>query len=397
MLNVEDLPSLKKIANVIITEGSSGQLIIFCIPTENIWMKWKDLLITALNNQSNEKNKNQIWHMHTADEDSDTPKKDLADFLSLGEYASLDEILDSSGNDSPIAIELLCAGSLKKPWQDFINKTARFFRVSDSYNKNRVVCIFAIAPPSYPPIKVNAGMRCYGFWNPLRWEESRLIVADNFSEKENAMARAWRISTYTGAANSDPYLIKLLSINSPRSLSDLKKEIFSNRKANERTDNNANIETRFYDEKSWDVPSGLTKKWLSGDIIGNTLDRGSIIPWQNISDDNFDNIFSRTIWREQVAGLYPLLMEITYFTSEIITKTKGKKWKNYLTSGENIGSETEPGVILAIFKENNLGELPDKVFKLLRQLRIVRNKLAHLKPVDLKDVNQVWTLFDKIT
>jgi len=397
MLKVEDLPSLKNIAKVIISEGSFGQLIIFCIPTKNIWRTWKEFLKTALNNRLNEKNQKQIWSIHTADRNSNTPKEDLAEFLGLGKYASLNEILASSGNDSPIAIELLCAGNLKKPWQNFINKIGRFFRVSDSYNINRVVCMFVIAPPLYPPIQIDAGIRCYGFWNPLRWEELRLIIADNFSGKENVMSRAWRISTFTGAANSDPKLINLLSRNSPRSLSDVKKAVLSIRANNNETNNNANIENRFHDEKRWDIPSGLTKKWLSGDIIGNTLDRGSIIPWQNISDSNFDNIFSRTVWREQVAGLYPLLMEITYFTSEIITKTKGKKWKNYFNSDDNIGSETEPGVILAIFKENDLGLLPDKIFKLLRQLRFVRNKLAHLKPVDFKDVNQIWILFNKIT
>jgi hypothetical protein len=395
MLNIEDLPSLKNIAKMILSEGSAGQLIIFCIPTENIWIEWKELLITALNNRLNEKNQKQIWGLHTADRNSNTPKEDLANFLSLGNYAGLDEILASSGTDSPIAIELLCKGNLKKPWQDFINKVARFFRISDSFNTNRVICIFAISPSLYPPIQVDAGMRCYGFWNPLRWEELRLIVADSFSENENVMSRAWRISTFTGAANSDPNLVNLLSRKSPRSLSDVKKEILSSRKDNDHIDNNASIENKFYEEKNWDVPSGLTKKWLSGDIIGSTLDRGSVIPWQNISYDNFDNIFSRIVWREQVAGLYPLLMEITYFTSEIITKIKGEKWKIYLNSDDNIGSETEPGVILSIFEEHNLGRLPDKIFKLLHKLRIVRNKLAHLKPVDLKDVNQIWNLFDK--
>lgn len=397
MLNVEDLPSLKNIAEVILSEGSSGQLIIFCIPTEDVWMKWKDFVLNALKNRLNERGESQFWDTLAADNNSSSPQKDIAEFLGFGIDADLNEILASYGSESPLIIELLCGEKLKKPWQNFINNTARFFRVSDSYNAHRLICIFLISPSFYPPVQINAGIRCYGFWNPLRWEELRLLVADNFSEKENVMSRAWRIGTYTGAANSDPDLINRLSRNSPRSLSDVKKEVLICRVQADRSGNGSSIDNRFFEERRWDIPSGLTEKWLAGSILGSTLDRGGIIPWQHISDNDFDNVFARTIWREQVTGLYPLLMEITYFTSEIVSRVMGEKWKTYLDSGDNAGSETEPAVILEIFKKHRLGSFPNRIHRLLHQLRIVRNKLAHLEPVDFKDVNQIWTLFDQVS
>jgi len=397
MLNIEDLPSLKNIAEVILSEGSSGQLIIFCIPTENIWSKWKEYLLNALKARLNERGQKQFWETHAADRNSSDPQQNIAEFSGLTNDACLDEIFTSYGSESPIIIELLCRGRIKDPWKKFIDNTARHFRISDSRNANRIICIFLVSPSSYPPIKIDAGVRCYGFWNPLRWEETRLLVTDNFSDKENVMSRAWRVSTYTGAANSDPELITQLSINSPRSLSDVKKEVLSFRKKND-APTTTEMVNRFHDEKRWNIPAGLTPKWLSGEIIGSTLDRGALIPWQKISEHDFDNVFSRTIWREQVAGLFPLLMEITYFTSEIITRIMGKKWRNYLKSEDSMLAETEPGVILSIFKENkmDLGCLPNRTNKLLHQLRVVRNKLAHLEPVDLRDVNQIWTLFEKI-
>ena len=396
MLNVEDLPSLKNIAEVILSEGNSNQLIIFCIPTENIWIKWKDFILNALKNKINERGESQFWETLIADNKTSSPQKDIAAFLGFRNNADLSEILSSYGSESPLIIELLCNKKLSDPWQSFINKAARFFRIFDSGNAHRLICMFLISPPTYPPVQINVGLRCYGFWNPLRWEEFRLLVADKFIGEENVLSRAWRISTYTGAANSDPDLILMLSRNSPRSLSDVKKQVTNTFKVEKRK-NDTNTVNRFFEEKRWDIPVGLTNKWLNGNIVGNTLDRGSIIPWHCISDEDFEDNFSRTLWREQVAGLYPLLMEITFFTSEIISEIMGSKWKSYLNSGENPDSETEPGVILGIFKEYKLGFLPDKIFNLLHKLRKVRNKLAHLKPVDFKDVNQIWTLFDQIS
>jgi hypothetical protein len=396
MLNVSSLPSLKNIAETILSEGDAGQIIVFCIPSKAVWVKWKDYLITALNSRLTERGVNQIWDSHIANPESINPMEDIAEYIGIDQYAGQEEIL-AYGNESPIIIELFCEGSLSNTWQDFITKLARFLRISDSQNSNRVVCLFMISPPSYPPIKIDTCIRCYGFWNPLRWEELRLLVVNTFTDKENVMSKAWRTSTYTGACNSDPDIITELSRTGPRSLHEVKKAVLSYRTDTKSNDNKAIIENRFHEELDWDIPSGLTNKWLSGNILGTTLDRGNIIPWQNISDDNFEKVFSKAVWREQVAGLYPLLMEITFFTSEKISQINGDRWKQYLDNDNDLSSETEPGVILSIFRENNLGRIPNKIFNLLKQVKSVRNKLAHLEPVDYQEVNRIWSLFDQIS
>ena len=396
MLNVSSLPSLKNIAETILSEGDAGQIILFCIPSKDVWIKWKDYLITALNNKLTERGRSQIWENHIADIESSNPMEDIADYIGIDPNAGPEEIL-AYGNESPIIIELYCEGSLPNTWQDFIKKLARFLRISDSQNSNRVVCLFMIAPPSYPPIKINTCIRCYGFWNPLRWEELRLLVVNNFTNKENVMSKAWRTSTYTGASNSDPDIITELSRKGPRSLHEVKEEVLSYRTDTKSHNNKVSIENRFHEELNWDIPTGLTNKWLSGNILGTTLDRGNIIPWQNISDENFEEIFSKAVWREQVAGIYPLLMEITYFASEKISQIRGRRWKTYLHTDDDLASETEPGVILSIFRENNLGRIPGKIFNLLKHVKSVRNKLAHLQPVDYQEVNRIWSLFDQIS
>nr|WP_321402068.1 hypothetical protein [uncultured Desulfobacter sp.] len=396
MLNVSSLPSLKNIAETILTEGDAGQIILFCIPSIVIWSKWKEYLITALNSKLTEMGRSQIWENHIADAESSNPMKDIAQYIGIDQHAGPEEIL-TYGNESPIIIELFCEGSLPNAWQNFITTLARFLRISDSQNSNRVVCLFIISPPSYPPIKIDTCIRCYGFWNPLRWEELRLLVVNNFTDKENVMSKAWRTSTYTGASNSDPDIITELSRKGPRSLHEVKKAVLYYQTHTKLHNDNVSIENRFHEELSWDIPPGLTKKWLSGNILGTTLDRGNIIPWQNISVENFEEVFAKAVWREQVAGIYPLLMEITYFASEKISQVKGECWKKYLTTNDGLASETEPGVILSIFRKNSLGTIPVRIFNLLKQVKSVRNKLAHLEPVDYQEVNRIWRLFDQIS
>jgi len=99
---------------------------------------------------------------------------------------------------------------------------------------------------------------------------------------------------------------------------------------------------------------------------------------------------------ESANALYPLLMEITFFASEKISQIVGDRWKRYLNNND-LASETEPGVILSIFRENNLGRIPNKIFNLLKQVKSVRNKLAHLQPVDYQEVNRIWSFFDQIS
>ena len=399
MLRIEELPSLKNIADVILKEGRAGQLILFSFPTEDVWEKWQEFFLESLRIRLNERGEEPFWDVFSADNNSLTPEHDIAEFLGLPPSSGQMGILTACGSDPPLIIELLCDGSISPKWQSFIKETARFFRVYDSSFTSRLICLFLISPGIFPPEQANAGMRCYAFWNPLHWEEIRLIASDLVNEKENVLSRAWQISTYAGAANADPAVIAILSKNIPRSLDEVSDNIRSIRKEKKRVLGNVKIdEKRFFDEKQWDIPTGMREDWLEGALWGYTLDRSTVIPWDYVADKDFNRMLKRTIWREQVAGLYPLLMEITSLTSKIITRAKGSQWESLLQAGDNDMSITEPGAIISIFKDNvNLGQLPERISRLLYQLRFVRNKLAHLEPIDLKDVQKIWSLFIKIT
>lgn len=397
MLTIDLLPSLREIAETIISGDDSGQLILFCFPSKNVWLKWKDFLVTALSSCLSEAGRPVIDEIIQADILSDEPQKDLADKLSVDDYIELDEILASYGGASPIVLELLCEGSLPVSWQKFIYNVARFFREQNSVDSKRSICLFLIAPPKLPPVKVEPGVRCFSFWNPLKWEEIRILVEDNLEGQEDVMAKSWFVSTYTGASNSDPELISALLAKLPRSLEDVKNTVLKAQQESSQHETMPPNIPRFFEEKRWDVPAGMADQWLKDQIHGNTLDRGSLVPWGKCPNNFLDSSFMRVVWREQVAGLYPLLMEVSFLTAEMISNKNGNEWKKYAASKNNgMCLETEPGEILRVFRENkDLKGLPLKSYELLQNLRIARNKLAHLEPVDFKDVRQIWALFER--
>ncbi len=398
MVKIEELPSLKSVADVIITESRAGQVIIFSFPTAEVWGRWRHFFLESLRNRLVELGEEPFWDVLIAVNDSSSPQKDIADFLGISSPLDQAAILNAGVNDPPLIIELSCDGSIGVAWQRFIKDTGRFFRVYDSCGSSRVICIFLIAPDEIPPIQVDVGLRCYAFWNPLRWEEVRMIVAASLSKEENVLVRAWQICTYAGAANADPKVIDGLARSSPGSLAEIKSVIVTGREQLRSPIVDNHYVGHFFAEKQWDVPVGMTKAWLLGALWGYTLDRGALIPWDQVADSDLDQVISRTIWREQVAGLYPLLMEITVFTSEIITIIRGPHWQKYLVSSEIDRAATEPGSIITIFRENReLRKLPEKIYKLLLQLRAVRNKLAHLDPVELNDVQKIWSLFNHVS
>lgn len=392
MLTIGSLPSLRGIAEAIISGDDSGQLILFSFPSKDVWGKWREVFLEALDTCLSERDKGTLVDGIIAmAPGSDNPQNDLAEKLEIDEPV-FDEILASYGDDPPIVLELDCDGHLEPTWQGFLSDVARYYRTYDSSYTKRSICLFLTSPPHIPPIEPAPGVRCFSFWNPLLWEEVRLLIGANIGQSENAILKAWVVSTYAGSANLDPEVVGRLLQQEPRSLREVREIV---RAYCDEYKGAKKVHQHFpslIDEKRWDVPHGLSEPWLKGNIHGHTFNRGNSIPWEKCCDSFREATLDRAVWREQVAGLFPLLMEITAITSDIITHTKGRKWH------EMCEDTTEPGKILDVFHGNkSLGSLPQKIYQLLQELRISRNKLAHLDPVDFRDVSQIWSLFEQIS
>ncbi len=392
MLTIGSLPSLRGIAEKIVLGDTSGQLILFSFPSQQVWLKWQEYFVAAMDACLGENGREALYDgIISMDPSSENPQNDLAEKLAVDDHG-LDELLASYGNDPPIVLELNCHGRLDPTWQSFLSDTARYYKTHDSAYSKRSICLFLISPPKIQPIVTAPGVRCFAFWNPLQWEEIRLLIGANIDQPDNAISKAWIVSTYAGAANLDPEIMAKLLQQEPRSLRDVR-EIVSvycdDCKSEKEVSKNFSSLT---EEKRWDVPQELSTPWLQGKLHGYTFNRGDNIPWEKCCKSFQNTTLDRAVWREQVAGIFPLLMEITAISSEIITQIKGKKWK------VSCSDTTEPGKILDVFHGNSsVGILPKKLYDLLQNLRISRNKLAHLEPVDFRDVSQIWSLFEQIS
>jgi hypothetical protein len=371
---------------------TSGQLILFSFPSQQIWLKWQKYFIAAMDACLGENGRGALYDgIISMDPDSDNPINDLAEKLASDDLR-FDELLASYGNDPPIVLELNCEGKLNPFWLRFLSDTAKYYKTHDSAYSKRSICLFLISPPQIQPIDGAPGVHCFAFWNPLQWEETRILIDSNIDQSDNAISKAWIVSTYSGAGNLDPEIIDKLIQQEPRSLWE-DREIVNNYcdERNSEKEVSKNFSS-LIEEKRWDVPQELSIPWLQGKLHGHTLNRGDNIPWEKCCESFKNTTLDRAVWREQVAGIFPLLMEITAISSDVITHIKGKKWKNSCLD------TTEPGKILDVFHESSsLGKLPKKLYELLQHLRISRNKLAHLEPVDFRDVSQIWSLFEKIS
>jgi hypothetical protein len=392
MLTIGSLPSLRGIAEKIVLGDTSGQLILFSFPSQQVWLKWQEYFIAAMDACLGENGRGALYDgIISMDSESEYPQKELADKLALDDFG-LDEVLASYGNDPPIVLELNCEGRLNAAWGNFLSDTAKYYKTHDSAYSKRSICLFLISPPQIPPMEAAPGVRCFAFWNPLQWEEIRLLIGANIDQPDNAISKAWIISTYAGAANLDPEVIAKLLQQEPRSLWDVREIVSAycdGCKSEKEVSKNF---SSLVEEKRWDIPQELSNSWLQGKLHGHTFNRGDNIPWEKCCESFKNTTLDRAIWREQIAGIFPILMEITAISSEIITQIKGKKWR------ESCSDTTEPGKILDVFHgRNSLGRLPKKLYDLLQNLRISRNKLAHLEPVDFRDVSQIWSLFEQIS
>ena len=398
MLTIGSLPSLRSIAATIVSGDESGQLVLFSFPSREIWVKWKDSFLEAMDACLSERGRGVLYDgIITMDPDSSNPLNDLAEKLAV-DMPLLNEILVSYSGEPPIVLELDCKGRITDQWQSFLTDLARYYRTHESVYSKRSICLFLSSPHQLPPIETAPGVRCFSFWNPLQWEEVRLYFDKKIGQVDNPIVKSWLVSTYTGAANSDPDIIAELLQSEPRTLRDVRTLV---KRYCDRFQHNKEVTQQvssFIAEKKWEVPLGASAPWLNCQLYGHSLTRGGHVPWEMCSSTFLRSTLDRAIWRELVAGLYPLLMEITAITSEIITQQKGREWRELMPAQDDETSfDTEPGEILNIFYQNkSLGMLPQKIYQLLQQLRLTRNRLAHLEPVDYSDVNQVWSLFDRV-
>ena len=241
--------------------------------------------------------------------------------------------------------------------------------------------------------KPSPATKHFYLWNALRWEDMRCLGASWLDgETTNPLMRAWQVSSYTGAANGDPFLLREICSQAPRFLSEINATV----RANITRSPNAATPERMITprtESRWDVPDSSHKEWSEGNLLGITLERGPQVPWEQIPSGDLEAFAERLIWQEQVTSLLPTILEFTRQTGEWISRHLSPDWERYIVEENDPFTAVEPGKILLIFARNRLGSLPDSIYRLLQALKEARNNLAHMSPMDASSVDKVWNAY----
>ncbi|MDE2915517.1 MAG: hypothetical protein OXL68_21690 [Paracoccaceae bacterium] len=249
---------------------------------------------------------------------------------------------------------------------------------------------------AFPPIDLGVGIRIRALWNAVRWEEVRLLVDSMLPPNENALGRAWRVAVYSAASCSDPKIMSLLCRLMPNSLletANIVMETIADRPREEGTPSSL-----FVPDQRWEVPPAAVSGWARGVIGGVTLERGTSLNIAALQEQDARRHILASIWREQVAGLLTIVIEMGFSIAQAVTNEVGRGWL-----GENPVSlilpdgriNLEPAEVLERLRGPPRTQIPRTLWQTLLLLRDTRNDLAHMRPVDYGRVRELWQKYDQ--
>jgi len=291
---------------------------------------------------------------------------------------------------SPVVLSIRFETRALNQWQGCFRKLERLYERGIQQGELRGLLVMTRGLPVLEPSR-SAAISKLALWNPLRWEDLRMLAASWLDTVDaEPLMRSWQIASYTGAANGDPFLLRKICQAAPASLGALRACVLSShprRRKGVSTEGLSLVKV----ETQWTVPPIYEQMWSRGELIGVTLDRGALVPWDALSDDAVEEYEGRLIWQEQVTTLLPTLMQFSRQIGLWIDRHHVPGWEGYLQGAAD--SSLEPSSILQVFKNQALPRLPQALWALLQALRLARNELAHLRPVDAHIVTDIWQRF----
>ena len=113
-----------------------------------------------------------------------------------------------------------------------------------------------------------------------------------------------------------------------------------------------------------------------------------------------DRYVRAAIWREQLSGLFPVVVELGFSAASTITSVVGRDWLQEVPAERKISDgdvQLEPKEVMDIFATRRYGRLPTSIWSFLSLLRRTRNDLAHMSPIELQQMRQIWEGHDVIS
>ena len=152
----------------------------------------------------------------------------------------------------------------------------------------------------------------------------------------------------------------------------------------------------FVADQRWNVPSAVVQQWSKGQIAGSTLERGVSFNTEYMKRADAHAYLLHAIWREQVAGLLPVVMEVGFSVNHAVKHEIGPCFLEGLPQEVRPGGQLylEPREVIQRIEERADWWVPNTIWKMLKLLRDARNDLAHLRPVDQGLIRDLWQQYD---
>jgi len=391
-MNVSNLfPSITEFSNTIYSDLNSGKLVIVQFPVLHKRVEWENLLSESV-----------VRGFYNSDDflpenlepSESNPMSILKVLLGCYDEELFDCLIDESNEQEPLVLSVLSNGE-SELWSDAFLKLSRALQKVSKKFITRPILLFLTGDLNLENLTSQSSVSLYRFWNMLTWEELRIYSMKLLENADsNLLYQSWQVATYSGASNSDPFLLKNICNTSPSKIEDIINLI--NCYVDPKIKSPGGIKNLKFtrSDEYWNVPTSLLDDWKDGKILGISIDRGGLFPWVVINEGARDVYARKLIWKEQMSGLFPILMEMSNHSIKWVSAIHGEDWKKHSDSKEHEidMNVIEPSQLLDIYHYNkqSLKKIPKILLDLLHKLRIVRNKLAHLEAIDARDINELW-------
>ena len=371
-----------------------GSLVSVCVPCGPAGKRWLAWLMEAIRHQARGQGEPLPLEAPALSGSIANPLAELASSGSLSRLRNIDDLLEYHPDDGALVLVVECEQTLSPQWKSFFDTIRRVCRGAGSRRLRPVLSII-IGSREYPPITHDVGTRVFALWNTVRWEELRLLADATLPRDENALTRAWRVATYAGAANGDPDILVRLCHESPNSL-DQVVELALNRASPAAEFGYAAVALP---DRRWSVPPSAVEHWAAGHLLGYTPERGLIRATSGMSRETGGRYLRAAIWREQLTALFPVVVELGFEAAAAITSAMGSSWQQAIPIERRVSDSDprlDPKEIMEIFSTGRFGRVPQSIWSFLSVLRRTRNDVAHMSPLELQRMRQIWQGYDLI-
>ncbi len=377
------LPGLWRLAAKVSEILSVPKIVIISFPNATVADRWTDLIVpTILEYLRIEEDVDESIELHLDESDGD-PLELLSSELDSS-IDTIEDFLYATHGEPIVTLHWMENKELPSCWESFLRLVLSIIEQSDQTRRFRKLMILDKGNREFPEfLRNNPSVEHLQLWNALTWEEFRLFASTNLRDEPNEIRRSWMVSTYCGASYFDLKVLLHLCEKRPMSIDNTIDESAKLLVTNPHPVKSTGSLLDGQFGREWHPPAGAMEAWQAGAIIGTTIERGCVRPWTSHGRVERSALSLHFIWKEQVSGLFPLLIELGRELNEKILE-------RYATGlVDRVSPVAEPSEMLAALKDSGV-RLPQNLYNAMVKLRDARNDLAHLRCLERRALEAIW-------